>query len=258
MPAQAENPTVSDSRGAGGGVNSQGARRGRLIALEGIDGAGKTTQARLLAEALGACHTFQFGATSVGEVIREVLLNPCNDGLDHRAEALLILADKAQHVAEVVLPALEAGDDVVSDRYTASTLAYQGYGRGLDLAELQRMADFATAGVQPDLNVLLDLNPAMRNRRLGASRDRLESAEAPTSPTQGALAAGTGTEEAGSNAAAGAAGVDAFVERVRTGYLEMAAQDPNRWVVVDAEGSVKAVAKRIQQAVRNHLKEQAQ
>ena len=196
---------------------------GRLIAVEGVDASGKSTQARLLAESLGAVFTFQFGATGVGAVVRRMLLDPDNDALDDRTEALLIIADKAQHVAEIVGPALRAGRDVVTDRFTASTLAYQGYGRGLDLAELQTMMRFATGGIEPDLNLLLDIPLELASRRLGSSLDRFE---------------GTG---------------DGFLDRVRTGYLTMAETDPARWAVVDANGSVDDVAARVMAAVQERL-----
>ena len=196
---------------------------GLLIAVEGVDASGKSTQARLLAESLGAVFTFQFGATDVGGVIRRALLDPDNDSLDDRAEALLIIADKAQHVAEIVGPALRAGRHVVTDRFTASTLAYQGYGRGLDPAELQTMMRFATRGIEPDLNLLLDIPLALASQRLGSSLDRFE---------------GTG---------------DGFLDRVRAGYLTMAEADPAHWVVVDADGSVDDVAARMVSAVRDRL-----
>ena len=196
---------------------------GRLVAVEGVDASGKSTQARLLAESLGAKFTFPFGATGVGEVIRRVLLDPDNDALDDRTEALLVIADKAQHVSEIVAPALRAGQDVVTDRFTASTLAYQGYGRGLDLAELRTMMRFATGGIEPDLNLLLDIPCELARRRLGSSLDRFE---------------GTG---------------DGFLDRVRAGYLTMAGADPARWAVVDADGSVDDVAARVLAAVRDRL-----
>ena len=198
---------------------------GRLIAVEGVDASGKSTQARLLADALGALLTFQFGATRMGEVVRELLLDPANESLDDRAEALLIIADKAQHVAEVVAPALEAGRDVVTDRFTASTLAYQGYGRGLDLGELRAIMSFATGGLEPDLNLLLDLPSELALRRLGSSVDRFE---------------GEGRE---------------FLDRVRSGYLAMAEADPDSWAVVHADGSVDQVAARIVAMVRQRLGE---
>lgn len=196
---------------------------GRLIAVEGVDASGKSTQARMLAESLGALFTFQFGATDVGGVIRRALLDPDNDSLDDRAEALLIIADKAQHVAEIVGPALRAGRHVVTDRFTASTLAYQGYGRGLDLAELQTMMRFATGGIEPDLNLLLDIPLALASQRLGSSLDRFEGAG------------------------------DGFLGRVRDGYLTMAGADPAHWVVVDADGAVDDVAGRVSAAVRDRL-----
>ena len=196
---------------------------GRLIAVEGVDASGKSTQARLLAKSLGAVFTFQFGATGVGAVVRRMLLDPDNDALDDRTEALLIIADKAQHVSEIVGPALRAGQDVVTDRFTASTLAYQGYGRGLDLAELQTMMRFATGGIEPDLNLLLDIPLELASRRLGSSLDRFE---------------GTG---------------DGFLDRVRVGYLTMAEADPAHWAVVDADGSVDDVAARVITTVRERL-----
>lgn len=196
---------------------------GRLIAVEGVDASGKSTQARLLAESLGARFTFQFGATGVGEIVRRILLDPANDSLDDRTEALLIIADKAQHVAEIVAPALRAGQDVVTDRFTASTLAYQGYGRGLDLQQLQSMMHFATGGLDPDLNLLLEIPPELASQRLGSSVDRFE---------------GEGRE---------------FLERVRAGYLAMAEADPAHWTVVDASGSVDEVASRVLAAVQQCL-----
>ena len=198
---------------------------GRLIAVEGVDASGKSTQAQRLAESLGAVFTFQFGATEVGATVRGLLLDPDNDALDNRAEALLIIADKAQHVAEIVGPALRSGRDVVSDRFTASTLAYQGYGRGLDLAELQAMMRFATSGIEPDLNLLLDVPLDLSSRRLGLSLDRFEGA-----------------------------GRD-FLGRVRDGYLAMAEADPARWAVVDADGPVDEVSARVLSAVRERLGE---
>ena len=196
---------------------------GRLIAVEGVDASGKSTQARILAESLGAVFTFQFGATGVGAVIRGLLLDPANDALDDRTEALLIIADKAQHVAEIVAPALRAGQDVVTDRFTASTLAYQGYGRGLDLQQLRTMMHFATGGLEPDLNLLLEIPPELASQRLGSSVDRFE---------------GEGRE---------------FLERVQAGYLAMAEADPAHWGAVDADGSVEEVASRVLAVVQQRL-----
>lgn len=198
---------------------------GRLIVFEGADASGKSTQARRLAERLGADLTFQFGATAIGAAIRSILLDPAHSELDDRAEALLVIADKAQHVAEIVGPALERGETVVSDRFTASTSAYQGYGRGLDLAGLDAMMRFATHGLEPDLTVLLDVPWSVARIRLGDQMDRIEGA-----------------------------GAD-FHTRVRDGYLAMAAADPGRWVVVDADGTVDEIAERVDAAVDDWLAE---
>jgi dTMP kinase len=191
----------------------------RLIAFEGADASGKSTQARRLGQRLDVEVTFQFGATEIGAAIRRILLDPANDELDDRAEALLIIADNAQHVAEIVGPALAAGRTVVSDRFTASALAYQGYGRGLDLDFLAATMAFATGGLVPDLTVLLDVDVAVARERLGHRIDRIEGAGA------------------------------AFHERVRRGYLELAAADPDRWLVIDAAGSVDEVGARVDAAV---------
>ena len=150
---------------------------GLLIAFEGADASGKSTQARRLGARLGVEVTFQHGATDIGAAIRSIVLDPTNHILDDRAEALLIVADKAQHVAEIISPALAAGDTIISDRFTASTLAYQGYGRGLDLDLLRATMDFATHGIEPDLTVLLDVDIEVARQRLGDQIDRIEGAE---------------------------------------------------------------------------------
>ena len=196
---------------------------GRLIALEGADASGKSTQARRLAEALGAVSTFQFGATAIGAAVRNILLDPANIALDDRAEALLIIADKAQHVAEIVNPALRSGRDVVTDRFTASTVAYQGFGRGLDAGRLREMMRFATGGLEPDLTVLLDIDTDVALARLGTAVDRIEA---------------SGRE---------------FHERVRRGYLQLAASQPLSWLVVDGSGSIDKVGDRVLSAVQGWL-----
>lgn len=196
---------------------------GRLIAFEGADASGKSTQARRLASRLGVELTFQFGATDIGSAIRSILLDPVHETLDDRAEALLVIADKAQHVTEIVAPALARGDTIISDRFTASTTAYQGYGRGLDLDELIGMMRWATHGLEPDLTVLLDVDLEVARQRLGDEIDRIE---------------GAGAE---------------FHTRVREGYLEMAAADPDRWIVIDAGGTVDDVAARVDTALDTWL-----
>ena len=200
---------------------------GRLIALEGIDGSGKTTQARILASEIAEDRvtlTAEPGATALGGGLRRLLLDPELPPVGARTEALLLAADRAQHVAEVVGPALAEGRWVVTDRFSGSTLAYQGYGRGLDLDELRSLVAWATGGIEPDLNVLVDVPPAeARDRRATGTADRLESL-APD-----------------------------FHERVRYGYLALAAADPDRWVVVDGVGTVDEVAGRLSTAVGARL-----
>lgn len=192
---------------------------GRLIALEGGDGCGKSTQARLLAERLGAVLTREPGGTSVGERVREILLDRRVEHLDPRAEALLMAAARAQHVAEVVRPALLSGRDVVTDRYSHSSIAYQGYGRGLDLDEIRRLSDWATAGLWPDVVVFLSVAPATAAARLSATPDRLEAAG------------------------------DEFHERVGAGFRALAQSDPQRFRIVDGEGTIDEVAGRVWEAV---------
>ena len=196
--------------------------RGRLIAIEGIDAAGKSTQAGLLADYLGAMATYQFGATAVGAQVRKMLLGDTD--VDHRAEALLIAADKAQHLAEIVEPALAAGRDVVSDRFTASAVAYQGYGHGIDIEALDGLLQFATSGAEPDLYLLLDIDPLLAKERLGPGTDRYENA-----------------------------GV-VFAERVRNGYLQIAAADPDRWEVIDASPPRPLVHQRLAAVVERRLR----
>jgi len=188
----------------------------RFIAFEGGEGSGKSTQARLLAEALGAVLTHEPGGTDLGRRIRALVLDPDGDhALDRRAEALLMAADRAQHVAEVIRPALDAGRDVVSDRFSGSTLAYQGYGRGLDLDDLAWLSRWASGGLEPDLVVLLDVPPEVAVGRLAGDPDRMESAGR------------------------------AFHDRVAGGYRDLAAADRTRWVVVDGMGTVDEVAARV-------------
>jgi dTMP kinase len=177
--------------------------RGRLIAFEGIDGCGKSTQAHLLADRLDALLTFEPGATGLGVSLRRLLLDRDQAPVSERSEALLMAADRAQHVAEVVQPALDAGTWVVTDRFSASTLAYQGYGRGLDRADLDALIHWATGGLEPDLNVLVavPLEVASSRRKTGA--DRLE--------TEG----------------------DELQQRVADGYRHLVAESPTRWLVVD-------------------------
>ncbi len=144
------------------------AAHGRLLALEGIDGGGKSTQARALADALGARLTHEPGATELGVWVRQFLLDPEGPTVSPRAEALLLAADRAEHVRQVLAPALAAGEWVVSDRYAGSTVAYQGYGRGLDPSSLREVIEWATEGLAADLSILVDVPVEVAAARLAA------------------------------------------------------------------------------------------
>jgi dTMP kinase len=202
-----------------------GGRKGLFIAFEGTEGSGKSTQARLLADRLAARGldvdlTREPGGTELGERVRDILLHQRNlQDHDPRVQALLMSAARAQHLVERVRPHLERGGIVVCDRFAASTIAYQGGGFRLRQAELEQLTDFATAGVTPDLYLLLDV-PV----QIGLQRSlRLR---------------GQDWEKAG--------GINwngpEFHERVRRAYLDQAESDPERWQVVDGTSPVEAVA----------------
>jgi len=196
---------------------------GRFIALEGGEGSGKSTQAARLADAIGALATREPGGTRIGALVRAIVLDPAGQDLTDRAEALLYAADRAQHIAEVVQPALAAGRHVVTDRSPLSSIAYQGYGRGIDPEVIHRLSGWAIEDCWPELAVLLDIAPGAALGRLDRSFDRLES---------------EGLE---------------FHERVRDGYLKMAAAEPDRWVVVDAGRPTSEVATAVRRAVAGRL-----
>ncbi|MDQ0908763.1 dTMP kinase [Streptomyces canus] len=192
------------------------ADNGFFIALEGGDGAGKSTQAEALAEWIRAkghevVVTREPGATPVGKRLRSILLDVSSAGLSHRAEALLYAADRAEHVDTVVRPALERGAVVISDRYIDSSVAYQGAGRDLSPTEIARINRWATDGLVPHLTVLLDVSPEIARERFTEAPDRLESEPAE------------------------------FHARVRSGFLTLAAADPGRYLVVDAGQEPEAV-----------------
>lgn len=195
----------------------------RLIAVEGADGSGKSTQARLLAERLGALYTREPGGTPLGEQIRDIVLDPDGNPLADRAEALMIAAARAQHVAEVVRPALAAGRDVVTDRYIDSSIAYQGYGRRLGPDAVAAVSDFATEGLVADLVVLIDVDGSISANRRGERLDRIEL---------------TG---------------DDFHDRIVDAYRKMAAVEPHRWVVIDGVGTIAEVAARVVTGVNERL-----
>ncbi len=198
---------------------------GRFVVLEGGEGCGKSTQVELLAQDLGALATRQPGGTELGSRLRTLLLAAVDDPapVDERAEALLMAADRAQHVAQVVRPALEAGRHVVCDRYTPSTVAYQGHGRGLDVDWLERLAAWAARGLRPDLVVLLEVPADVAASRRGAVSDRIEAAG------------------------------DEFHRRVAGSYRAQAAADPDGWAVVDGSGDVDSVRLAVRAAVAERL-----
>jgi dTMP kinase len=197
------------------------ASTGKFIVVEGGEGVGKSTQVPRLAAALRASGrevvvTHEPGDTKLGADLRAVLLH-ADTVLDARAELLLMVADRAQHLAEVVRPALERGAIVVCDRYEPSTLAYQGVARGLGVEDVERLSEWATAGVDPDVVVVLDLPDDIAEARVSPDRDRFERA-----------------------------GAD-FHARVRAAYRDLA---PDRgWVLVDADGTPDDVAARVLSAV---------
>jgi len=191
---------------------------GRFFVLEGIDGCGKSTQVTRLAEERNALATFEMGATDLGSALRELILGSGQAPVP-MAEALLIASDRAQHMALVVEPALLRGQDVISDRHAASTIAYQGYGRGLAMEDLLILIDLATAGRTPDLTILLDIPVTESLARRGSAPDRMEQEDL------------------------------AFFERVRAGYLAQAAADPVGWIVVDATLPLDVVAAAIDNAI---------
>ena len=192
---------------------------GLFVTLEGPDGSGKTTQLKLLVEWVRSqgyplLVTREPGGTHIGEDIREILHDCEHVEMSPNAEILLYSASRAQHVAELIRPALEAGKIVLCDRYFDSTYAYQGYGRGLPLDALRLITEFAVQGLKPDLTLYLDV-PAdvglQRRERSGEAMNRLDREAV------------------------------AFHERVRAGYLELVDADPERWRVVDAAGAIEDV-----------------
>ncbi len=197
---------------------------GRYITLEGAEGCGKSTHASRLGAALDAVVTRETGGTPIGARIREILHDTSVTDLSHRAEALLTAADRAQHIHQVVSPALTAGRHVVSDRSVYSTLAYQGYGRELPLDDVRRINEWAIGGLWPHLVLLLDVAPEVLERRMrGRQLDRFEQ---------------EGAE---------------FHQRVREGFRAMALTEPERWVIIDAGQNHDEVAASIRAAVRERL-----
>ncbi len=198
--------------------------RGYFIALEGGEASGKSTQARILGKAINAVVTREPGGTALGARMREILLSKDTVGLTSRAEALLMAADRAQHVEEVVRPTLEAGRHVITDRHSGSFIAYQGYGRGLDIDAVTKLTQWATAGLRPDLVVLIDVSSDRTSTRRNATQhDRLDAEDA------------------------------AFHDRVASGFRSLAVADPATWVIVDGDGTVNQVQHRIRDAIAERL-----
>ncbi|MFM6962946.1 MAG: dTMP kinase [Micrococcales bacterium] len=196
--------------------------RGLFISLEGIDGVGKSTQVERLADYFReqgktVVTTFEPGGTELGQEIRHLLLHRKGD-VAPRAEALLFAADRAHHVATKIRPALERGEVVITDRYLDSSVAYQGSGRDLESDDVRNLSLFAVGGLLPDLTVLLDLDAAhamARRNKTGAEPDRLEREKSE------------------------------FFENVRQAFLKLAAAEPNRFLVVDANQSAEQIQREI-------------
>ena len=177
---------------------------GRYIAFEGVEGCGKSTHVKRLAAHLDALVTREPGGTAIGSVLRGIMADPANTHLDARSEALLMAADRAQHLRELVVPTLNTGRHVISDRSAYSSLAYQGYGRGLDVDLLRRFNDFAVDSRWPDLVVYIKVDlAAVRKRLLKRDTDRFEREN------------------------------DEFFTRVIHGFDELAKREPERWLIVD-------------------------
>jgi dTMP kinase len=203
-------------------------QHGLFIAFEGGEGSGKTTQARLISiwlreQGYDVVTTHEPGATKIGMRLRALLLDTSHTGMDSRAEALMYAADRAEHVASVIVPALDRGAVVITDRYIDSSLAYQGTGRGLKREHIARLNAWATGGRVPDLTVLLDMPPAAGLSRRARSADRLES-----EPLQ-------------------------FHERVRSGFLSLARADPDRYLIIDASQPMADISREIKDRIREIL-----
>lgn len=194
------------------------------IALEGLEGCGKSTHTKRLGEHLGAVTTREPGGTRIGAILREVLANPDNHDMSPRTEALLMAADRAQHMAEVIAPALERGQHVVSDRSIYSTLAYQGFGRELDVEALRSISTWALAGRLPDLVVYIAVPTDVLNARLAKrDLDRFER-EGPD-----------------------------FFARIDEGFATLRQADPSRWIVIDGTAPKDDVEIAIRAAVLDRL-----
>ncbi|MGA2716908.1 MAG: dTMP kinase [Bryobacteraceae bacterium] len=212
-------------------------QRGRFITFEGIDGSGKTTQFRMLGSWLRdrgkeVIETVEPGGTAIGQQIRKILLDPANAGIQPRAELLLYFASRAQNVDQVIRPGLDSGRIVLCDRFTDSTLVYQGSGRGIDTNVVLDLDRIACRGLKPDLTFLIDIDletslarAKRRNDRIGQSESRIDEESV------------------------------AFHERVRQGYLALAESEPDRFVVIDGRGAIGEVGALIREAALGALQE---
>ena len=194
-------------------------KKGYFITFEGVDGCGKTTQMELLSEYLQnngfeVLLTREPGAKGLGENIREILLY-YEGNVSSRAESFLFLADRAQHIDEIVIPAIEEGKIVLCDRHTDSTIAYQGYGRGVNIEELKMLNNLATGDCKPDLTFVFDIDVETSMKRVGKDKDRME-----------------------------ASGIE-FFSRVRSGYLKIAKTEPQRVKVISSVKSIEEIAKEV-------------
>ena len=209
--------------------------RGIFITLEGIDGCGKSTQGEMLAEQLKRrgfeiVVTREPGGTAIGEGIRQLMVSDASVHVAPTTELLLYVAARAQHVAELIKPSLDSAKIVISDRYTDSTVAFQGYGRGLDLDVIERLNQFATGGLRPDLTIVFDLDPVTARSRVGSR------------PVGGLLGAFDEQHAV-------------FHERMRAGYLKMAENEPSRIRVVDATGAADETHERVISIVLKKIEE---
>jgi dTMP kinase len=209
--------------------------RGRFITFEGIDGCGKSTQFRILGYWLRehgkeVVETVEPGGTSIGRQIRKILLDPASADIQPRTELLLYFASRAQNVDQVIRPALESGLIVLCDRFTDSTLVYQGAGRGIDTNVVLDLDRIACRGLKPDITLLIDIDletslarAKRRNDRVGHSESRIDDESA------------------------------AFHERVREGYRALAANERERFVVIDGRGTIGEVAALIKEAIKDRV-----
>ncbi len=200
-------------------------KNGLFITFEGGDGCGKTTQIELLDKYLknkgfDTLLTREPGAKGLGVKLREILLN--YDGeVSPQCESFLFLADRAQHIDCIIKPALKEGKIILCDRHTDSTVAYQGYGRGLDIEEIKTLNNIATGGLKPNLTIVLDVDVKTSMQRVGKEKDRMESA-----------------------------GIE-FFERVRNGFLKIAEQEPKRVKVISSSDTIESIHKQIVELVEN-------